>query len=195
MRRVLLVVVALLTLTGACGVPDDDEPRLIAGDDAPLDLAPSTAPVTAPEVGDDTVAVFFVNRDTGRLAAFARPVDELTPRAAIEQLLLGVTAEDPPELVSAIPPATELLDATVEGSTLTLHLGPAGEGGIQSVGGDQQVQAFAQIVFTATGQTPSGVRDVRFLVGGEPFDAATEAGPSSEPVGRDDYPLLDPDAG
>jgi hypothetical protein len=57
------------------------------------------------------------------------------------------------------------------------------------------VQAFAQIVFTATGQTPSGIRDVQFIVAGEPFDAATEAGVSSDPVGRDDYPTLAPDGG
>jgi spore germination protein GerM len=139
--------------------------------------------------------VFFVNRETVLLSAIARPVPELTPAAAIEQLLLGLTPEDPAALASAIPQGTTLLGSSVEGSTLTLDLGPEGEGGIQGVQGPGQVQAFAQIVFTATGQTPSGIRDVRFLVEGSPFDAATESGPSSDPVDRDDYPTLAPGGG
>lgn len=189
MRRALCLLAVVIL--AACGVPDDDDPRLIADGEAPLDLAPST--VTTVEAGDDTVAVFFINQDTRRLAAVARPVAELTPRAAIEQLLLGVTPDDPPELVSAIPPGTVLLDASVDESTLTLDLGTEVEGGgIQSVAGDQQLLAFAQLVQTATGQTPSGIRAVRFLVEGDPIDAATEAGVSSEPVGRDDYPTLAP---
>jgi spore germination protein GerM len=191
-RRALLLLVVVL-LAASCGLPDDDTPRLVAPGDAPLDLAPSTVPVTNAGAGDDTVAVFFINQDTGLLAAVARPVPEPTPQAAIEQLLLGVTDADPDALASAIPPGTVLLGSQMDGTTVTLDLGPVGEGGIQSVQGQAQVQAFAQLVRTATGL--SGVRDVRFLVGGEPIDAATDSGVSSEPVGRDDYPSLSPTGG
>ena len=193
MSRRLALLLAGVLLATACGLPDDDAPRLVAPEDAPLDLAPSTAPVTNPDAGEDTVAVFFINQDTGLLAAVARPVSEATPRAAIEQLLLGVGPDDPEALASAIPQGTVLLDSDIDGVTLTLDLGPVGEGGIQSVQGQAQVQAFAQLVRTATGL--SGIRDVRFLVGGEPIDAATDAGASSEPVGRDDYPSLSPTNG
>jgi spore germination protein GerM len=191
MRR-LLVAVLGLALLGACGVPDDQTPRLVAAEDAPLDLTPSTAPVTG-EGAEDTVAVFFINQDTGRLAAVARPVAERTPAEAIEQLLAGLAADDPGALVTRIPQGTVLLAAPIEGTTLTLDLGPEGEGGIQGVQGQGQLQAFAQLVQTATGL--SGVRDVRFRVGGVPIDAPTDAGVSSEPVSRDDYASLAPAAG
>jgi sporulation and spore germination protein len=190
MRGTLVAGLVALTVLAGCGLPDDDEPRLVAAEDAPLDLAPSTVPAAGAGVGDDSVAVFFINQDTGRLAAVGRPVPEPTPQAAIEQLLLGKAPDDPAALVSSIPPGTMLLDSRTEGETLILDLGPVGEGGLQGVAGQAQVQAFAQLVRTATGL--SGIGDVRFLVGGVPIDAATEAGPSSEPVGRDDYPLLSP---
>ena len=188
-RAVIAVAVVLL---GACGVPDDRTPRLVAADDAPLDLTPSTAPVPG-EDAEDTVAVFFINQDTGRLAAVARPVAERTPAAAIEQLLAGVAADDPAALVSFIPPGTVLLSATIEGTTLILDLGPEGEGGLRGVQGEGQLAAFAQLVQTATGL--SGVRDVLFRVGGDPIDASTDAGVSREPVSRDDYASLAPAAG
>ena len=193
MRRIVLAAGALL-LTAGCGLPDDDAPRLVAAEDAPLDLSPSTVPVTEPGPSDDTVAVFFINQDTGRLAAVRRPVAEPTPQAAIEQLLMGRLPDDPPELVSSVPPGTALLASRVEGTTLVLDFVPVAGGGIvEGVQGPGQVQAFAQIVRTATGV--SGISDVRFLVGGEPIDAPTEAGVSSEPVGRDDYPTLSPTSG
>ena len=192
-RRTLLFGLALLA--AGCGLPDDNAPRLVAAEDAPLDLSPSTVPVTEPVPSDDTVAVFFVNQDTGRLAAVRRPVAEPTPQAAIEQLLMGRLPDDPTQLVSSIPPGTALLAAPViEGTTLVLDFVPVAQGGIfQGVQGEGQVSAFAQIVHTATGL--AGISDVRFLVGGEAIDAPTEAGVSSEPVGRDDYPSLSPTSG
>ncbi len=69
----------------------------------------------------------------------------------------------------------------------------ADEGGLRGVQGDFQLQAFAQLVQTATGL--SGVRDVRFRIGGAPIDAPTDAGVSSEPVTRDDYASLAPAGG
>lgn len=191
MRRAIAVGLVLVAL-GGCGVPDDAEPRLVAADDAPLDLTPSTAPVTG-DGAEDTVAVFFINQDTGRLAAVARPVTDRTPQEAIEQLLAGLAPDDPPALVTRIPQGTVLLDSSLDGATLTLDLGPEGEGGIQGVQGEGQLQAFAQLVQTATGL--SGVRDVRFRVGGDAIDAPTDAGVSSDPVSRDDYASRSPAGG
>ena len=160
MRRALLV--GLVLLAAGCGLPDDHAPRLVAAEDAPLDLSPSTVPVTEPMPSDDTVAVFFINQDTGLLAAVRRPVAEPTAQAAIEQLLMGKLPDDPEELFSSIPPGTSLLSSRIEGTTLVLDFAPVAGGGIvEGVQGQRQVQAFAQIVRTATGL--SGVSDVRTI--------------------------------
>lgn len=189
----LLALAAVLVAAVGCGLPDDRRPRVVAGDDAPLDLSPSTTVATDDTEGGDVVSVFFIDRETGVLAPVVRSVPSVTPQTAIDQLLAGPRPDEAESLVTAIPLGTVQLASSLEGGTLTVDLGPPGEGGIQSVQGQAQLQAFAQLVRTATGV--SGVRDVLFRVAGEPIDAATDAGASSAPVSRADYASLAPAGG
>jgi spore germination protein GerM len=191
--RLVAALAALLLVAGGCGLPDDDEPRVIGPDEAPLDLAPTTVTVEADSAGDDEVAVFFIDRssDPPRLAPVRRTVPSITPRVAVEQVLVGVLPGDPPAYASSIPQGTVVLESTHENGILTLNLGPA-EGGITSIQGQNLLEAFAQIVRTATGV--SGVQGVRFRVEGQPISPPTDAGAAEadRPVDRDDYASLAP---
>ncbi len=189
-RHLVVVAVAVLIGAGACGLPEDDRPRLVADADAPIDLVPTTASVVD-ETGEETAEVFFMNAEQDRLSRVLRAVDAVTVDAAVAALLAGPGEGE--NLLNLIPPGVILNGVDVEEGIATIDLGPAGEGGIQAVQGLNQVRALAQFVFTAMGV--EGVDGVRFLVEGEPFDAITEAGATSEPVRREDYASLTPAAG
>jgi spore germination protein GerM len=188
MRRVTLAAV-VLTLVASCGLPDDERPRLIAEAEAPIDLSPTTAPQD-PGDAEDEVIVFFINAEA-QLEPLRLPVEEVTVDNALAVLLAGAPAGNP--LTSAIPQATALRGpTTVQDRVLTVDLtpGPA-EGGIQSVTGERQIQAVAQIVQTATALP--GIGSVRFLVDGVPIAVLTGSGASTQdPVSRSDYERLQP---
>lgn len=186
------VAVVLVAVTAACGLPDDKRPRLVAAEDAPIDLAPTTAPAETATTGEDTVEVFFLDANN-RLRRVLRSVDDVTVSAAVGALLMGLAEDDPPALTSAIPPGTVLVGVSVVDRVLTLDLGPAGEGGLQSVQGPAQLRAFAQLVRTATALP--GIASVRFLIEGVPIDAPTDAGATGRPVTRADYASLSPAGG
>lgn len=193
----LVSLVTTAAVATGCGVPDDERPRVIGGDQAYVDLSPTTAPID--DEGDDTITVFFLDRSSGRsvLAPARRTVTAATPQTAMEQLLLGpqVDPADPDDteagLVSAIPPGTSLPSSSVMEGTLELDFASSEEAGLLDIEGESQLAAFAQIVRTMTGL--SGVRNVRFLIDGQPVDAPTSEGqPTSDPVDRDDYISLAP---
>jgi spore germination protein GerM len=193
MRRALAFALLVSLVAGGCGLPDDDRPRLIAEGDAPIDLAPTSQTTdTTPEDAENRVNVFFIDEDD-RLQSVRRSVGQATVDEAITALLRGVVEDDPDGLTTAIPPATQLRGpSTLDGDVLTVDLTPAAaEGGIQSVAGEVQIQAFAQLVQTATAL--SGIRRVRFLVDGAPIQVLTGSGAQTQdPVGRSDYEVLQP---
>lgn len=189
MRRVIGLLVVTLVALGACGVPDDGQPRVIGQEEAVVDLSPSTTEVETE--GDDSVRVFFIDRSgaTPQLMGVDRPVPSPVPRNALDQLLAG-----PPEsLASSVPPGTAFGDTSLEDETLTIEL-VGSEGGLLSVAGEALTEAFAQIVWTVT--RLSGVRSVRFVSAGEPVQVPRiGAEPTTEPVRRDDYAPLAPGTG
>lgn len=188
----LLVGLAVVLVAASCGVPDDRRPRIIDAEEAVVDLSPSTPTTGTEATGDDTVRVFFIDR-SGELPVLLgvdRTVPSATPVSAFEQLLVG-----PPEgLASSIPPGTGLQGTSLpEDGTLTIDLAET-EGGLLSVAGDVQTEAFAQIVWTMT--RLAGVRAVRFVTGGEPVQVPrVGAAPTTEPVDRADYASLAPGQG
>lgn len=195
MRRAAALASMLLTLVVAsCGLPADDEPRLVASEDAPVDLAPSTvSPETTAAAGADRVEIFFIDTEADRLRRVTRSVAAVSPETAIGALLQGPMDGDPTGLTSNIPSGTQLISAErLEGNVLVLDLGPAGQEGIQGVQAEAQTRAFAQLVYTATAL--DGVARVRFRVEGVPIDARTD-GPAKAEVNRDDYALLAPSSG
>lgn len=186
----------LLALVAGCGLPDDDEPRLVGADDAPVDLAPSSPPATTqPGVGE-VVDVYFVDSESGHLEAVPRIVEELGPSAVLTSLLEGPQEGDPDDLTTAIPADTGLIDTRAEGNVLVVNLTAGESGGILSVVGTDQLRAFGQMVRTVTGLP--GISAVRFAVDGQPINAPTDSGATAnpaEPVDRGDYASLAPERG
>ena len=193
-RRTFLLGGAAALGVAACGLPDDNRPRVLGDDDLPRDLSES-AQAPANEAGGDRVDLFFLlEGERPALQAVSRRVDQSTPENVINALLQGLIAQqDPAGLTTAIPRTTSLLGSRLEGPTLLLDLGPgSAEGGITSIDGPLQVQAFAQIVWTATGL--EAVDQVVFFVLGQPIgtlvgDGAVNPG---DPVRRADYAFLAP---
>lgn len=186
--RLLLLVVAAV---GACGVPNDDRPRFIAAEEAPVDLSPPTSAPSDTNVGRETAVVFFINPETGTLQGVDRRVPSVSPAAVLAALFDGLLNENEQLLLdTAIPDDVQLIDAVLEDNVLLVNLTPAPPSGIQSVVGQTSLQAFAQMVRTAIAL--SGVQAVRFAVEGSPILAPTDSGPVERPVTRGDYASLLP---
>jgi hypothetical protein len=190
MRRTVGALGAVALVLTGCGLPDDDQPRVIAAADAPIDLVPTT--VSMPEQEGVDVFVFFVV--DGRLQRVERQVPEATPEAIWEVLLAGPT-ESEEQLTTSIPPSTTLNGPELDraSGTLTLDLGPDLENSIFALPVDGQALAFAQIVWTMT--RIAGIGYLRFELNGVAQQATTVERGAKDVVNIDDYPLLGPGGG
>lgn len=192
--RALLFGVALAA--GACGVPDDREPRVISADDAPLDLDPTDD--EGPASGPAEVRLYFVGSDEddpNDLVPIARAVDDPSLDVAVDALLaasLGedLTGPDDEPLSTQVPPETVRLTTSIDNEVATINLGCA-EGsppdcGIIAFRGQAQLLLFGQLACTA--DSVRGVSGVRFQHQGEPQPAPLPSGESTiEPVRCFDY--------
>ena len=205
-RVVVAVVVALVI--GACGIPLDAEPEVIASDQLPQSLQPGTSTTTTlPDRLTQDVTIFLV--DPGDGEASLVPVERQVPVVEVgtaelelltlEQLLLGPTSEEQLEdnLTTAVvasggdPIAVLSLRRPVEDQIVVVLSEPP------AIEGSDRIVSFAQLVYTLT-QLDTSTR-VRFLVlneSGEEEDMSvktdTEEGDVRRPVGRDDYSTLAP---
>ena len=171
-------LVALLGLLAGCGVPLDDNPRAIARVTTP----PEATPTTSASPTAETVNVYFIDDEVLRSEAF--PVDDAP---SMETLLGFVLAGKPTSpLVNLIPPGTLLLDATIDGNTVTIDLSDE----INAISGQPQKHAYAQITLTAL-QHPDVTR-VRFQIDGEAVRTPTDKG-NIEVVTADDFASMLPD--
>lgn len=210
-RRILAILAICAVGAGACGIPLDERPEIIAGGDLPSTLQPpeatsSTTTTTLPPQLTEDVTIYLVDPADGDPALV--PVTRQVPivdggveleRLALEQLLAGPTSEEQLEnnLTTLVVPSgddpIEVLDVRrpVEGQlSVVLSEPPALEGG-------ERVTSFAQMVFTLT--EFAGVDLVRFLVrdeaGADDFIVVktdTEEGDVTRAVGRLDYASLRP---
>jgi hypothetical protein len=195
-RTLATVAVAIVALLVACGLPDDRTPRIIAAEDAPLDLSEVLGNVaTTTPSGSAEVEIFLVR--AGELDPTSRAAQGEDLDAAIGALLAGPTDEERNRgFSSSIPQETELNSATLDGGTAILDLGCTGEAPIDSCGvlaltGPTQLAIFGQLVCTAM-EIPE-VTGVRFLQDSNPQDAPTESrGTATFPdvVTCDDYASL-----
>jgi hypothetical protein len=184
MRRVLLVVLGLLAVTAACGIPSDGAPRQIADDKVPFDLLEptTTAPANSTPRGP-AVRLYFLDGTTVR--AVNRSVPNSDPKSVLSELVKGMIDTDPVGITTAIPKDAQILDATADGSTLVVTLNNA----ILNVSGAEQKNAFGQFVFTATDVTFTSVRfripDASGAVQDVP--TPTDSGAKAGPVARSDF--------
>jgi spore germination protein GerM len=188
----LLVMLLLALGLAACGIPKDGEPRVIAEEPG---LTAATTPVTNDPGGSGDsgeVSVFFVNTkiDDPVLVGKKRAADQRSPIEAVIRLLGGTTPEEEADsLISRIPRGTELLMASssVDSGLATLDLSAE----IADIAGPNAVQAYAQLVYTATQYSRIAWR-VRFLVEGEPDNVPTLNGGDRRVVTRSNYEDLKP---
>ncbi len=187
MRRRTALLLAALTLTVGCGVPEDDRPRALDPSVAPFQ---AYVPEAAPEPqGDRPVALFLVRAD--RLQRTERRIETPAPSRVLRQLLEGPTSQELAAGLTTAIPAT----VTLEGLSMSSDIAVVSLAGLQQEQiRTDQLTAFAQIV--ATLDDLPGIEGVRFRSGGA--DLEVPRGDSSltdGPLKAADYAeLLSPPA-
>jgi hypothetical protein len=196
LRRFAVVTAALGALSvwlGACGVPVDHSPSALPRDAIPFGLlqpsAPSTTASTAPTPAPVTVKIFLVTT-SGRLTVVDRqlPVDQQSLADVLDALVQGPTdSEVGAGLQSAVPTQTVVLGAVVgAGGLATVNLG----GTFGQLVGQAQIEAVAQIVFTAT--AVPGVSELAFQLQGQPIDVPVTSGAQVPVADRVQFASLAP---
>jgi spore germination protein GerM len=189
-------LVALGLAVSGCGLSANSHPQEIASADLPPDLvASTTSSSTSSTITPTTssITIYYLVQQDGvtKLHGVVRDVaDANRPRDRIAALLAAPT---PPEqatgILTSIPADTVLLDSELVASDQELVVDLSRS--LFDVQGQELRNAFAQIVWTVT--EISGIRQVRFRVGGEDFRVPDEDG-IEQPgaVGRSDYISLAP---
>jgi hypothetical protein len=168
------VLVAAATLAG-CGIPIDAQPTALAKNGIPFGLLNPAAPTTTtstPSSVEVPVQIFLIG-PTGRLVAVARDVPVSAPdlQTVLEALVAGPTdVEESAGLQSALSAQTTVFGATIVGQIATINLG----GSFGQLVGPPQIQAVAQIVFTASALP--GVTGVSFELSGLPVEVPVASG-------------------
>ncbi len=186
-----MVAALVLCLAGtACGIGVDRSPRVIDKSQQ-RELGASRPADAAGLSSNGEQRVFFVT-DVGktggsRLQQVSRQVGS-TPEMVLAELLKGPNDQElNGKLRTAIPTGATVHGATRTGEVVTVDL----DGTLAATGGDRQILAIAQIVYSLT--AIDGVQRVSILVDGITREWPTEDGtPRSEPLTRFAYAELDP---
>jgi hypothetical protein len=159
-----------------CGVPVDSQPTALSRSHIPFDLlAPTqstTTVTTAPSPIEVPVQIFLIG-PTGHLVAVARDVSVSPPDLAtvLRALVAGPTDPESAEgLQSAVTAQTTVLGANIAGGIATVNLG----GTFGQLVGPPQIQAVAQVVFTASALP--GVTGVTFELMGQSVQVPVASG-------------------
>jgi hypothetical protein len=172
-----LAIVAMGVVVAGCGVPVDRAPSALPRKDIPFGLlqpSPRTTTSTSvPSPVEAPISIFLVT-SSGHLVAAARevPAAQESLVAVLDALVQGPTnSEAQAGLESAVPAQTTVLSA-VSGLTgiATINLG----GTFGQLVGQAQIQATAQIVFTATALP--GVTGVTFELSGHAVGVPVASG-------------------
>lgn len=195
-------------LLGACGIPLDDEPQVIASESLPPTLQPGSSTTTTlpPQLTEDVIIYLLDPGDgeaslvpvTRQIAVIEENESEIE-LLVLEQLLLGPTSEEQLDdnlttaVVSSGDAPIEVLSLRrpVDGQIVVVLSEPP------AIEGSDRILSFGQLVYTIT--ELNTLDRVRFLVineEGEEEDVSvktdTEEGDVRRPVGRDDYSTLSP---
>ena len=172
-----LLVAGALALSG-CGVPVDARPTALSRQGVPFGLLEPTAPTTSvtaaqPSPVEVPVRIYLLGSN-GHLVAVDRdvPVTASDLAAVVGALAVGPTdAEAAAGLQSALPALTTVLPGTaIVDGVATVNLG----GTFGQVVGTQEIEAVAQVVFTASALP--GVNGVTFQLSGLPVDVPVASG-------------------
>ena len=167
---------AALALLAGCGVPIDTGPKALARSGVPFGLLRPSSPTTTTTVAATppvtvSVAIYLLAAN-GKLSAVAREVPVPAPLITILGALVDgpTNAEATAGLQSAVPPQTQVLAASAAGGVATVDLG----GTFAQLVGPSEIEAVAQIVFTATALP--GVTGVTFELNGQQVAVPTATG-------------------
>ena len=185
------VLAALVTLATGCGVPVDRGPTALPRRGVPFDLLAPETPTSSTSTQPPQVAVtvqVYLLAPTGHVAAVNRDVPVPAPLTTVLGALVDgpTNAEASAGLQTAIPTQTQVLSATVAGGTATVDLG----GPFGQLVGQAQIDAVAQVVFTATALP--GVTGVAFELSGQPVDVPTASGADVSTANRAQFATMAP---
>jgi hypothetical protein len=183
-------------LLGACGVPSDSSPRVIARKDLPAALAGTSTTLGHP-AGVLTQERIFLVRNAGTNPSLeAMWVDVPFEPSTVDQVraVLDVLISDMPQtdknkdLTNAIPSSVRIRSAHLHQGVLSLDLSQL------TLENPELRLAFAQLVYTATDLR--GIDSVRFAVQGQPAQVPLDRSTSrtGEPVDRSDFRQLGPNS-
>ena len=173
--------VVMVALVG-CGVPIDSSPRAITRTTLDPDVYEQReTPTTVASPGARQVSAYFMRDET--LERVRLPVER---QLDLAEVLAFTTGEAPDGLSTKVPTGTGVLSAEIDGSVATIDLTTE----INDIGGPDQKQAYAQLVFTALAY--ANIAEVRFMVEGKPVDAPTDNGNRAS-ITENDYDDLHPE--
>ena len=188
--RAMAGVVALGLAGTACGIGVDRSPRVI--DKSQQRELSASRPADAAGLSSNGEQRLFFVTDVGktggsRLQQVSRQVGN-TPEMVLAELFKGPNDQElNAKLRTAIPSGATVHRSTRSGEVVTVDL----DGTLAATGGDRQILAIAQIVYSLT--AIDGVQRVSILVDGVTREWPTEDGtPRSEPLTRFAYAELDP---
>jgi hypothetical protein len=167
---------ACVVAAAGCGVPVDKEPTALSRHGIPFDLLAPTQSTTTVTTAPSPIAVpvqIFLIGPTGHMAAVTRTVSVSPPDLAtvLRALLAGPNnVESTAGLQSALTTQTTVLGANIAGGVATVNLG----GAFGQLVGPPQIQAVAQIVFTASALP--GVTGVTFELSGQSVQVPIASG-------------------
>lgn len=181
--RLLLGVALLLSVTAACGIDADTEPRAL-----PVTTTTTSAPTTEPQ-GDQESEIYVVKNNA--LVPITRRLPASTTREVMNSLLVPPTTVEGQGLSSSIPAATQLIEITGPDDGL-LDIDLSSE--FEDVQAEARVLALGQIVMSQT--LLPGVERIRFSVEGEPLSIFSPKRGDVKVVDACDYAqsLADPQA-
>lgn len=182
--RRAVAAAGLVVTAASCSVGSQSEPQTIPKDDIPFGLADDDRPdgADATPIGVETV-IYLIGPD----ALVAVPRRASPPVTAVEMLRVLVEGPTAAEIAAGIrtdlPTDTTVVRVGRRGSTAIVDLG----GGVEALGTEGGISAFAQMVYTLT-ELPQFDRVV-FRLNGRRIEVPTgDGGLTSAPVSREDYP-------
>lgn len=190
-----VAAVGLVASLAACGIGTDARPHVLdpaglpPGLASPGPAATASSTTTEPTANQVLVHVFLVAPD-GHLVSADRLMSLPLGAgldAVLDALFAGPTAAEAARgLQTAIPAQTKVLSTSVAGGVATVNL----DSSLNQLVGPAQVEAVAQVVYTATAQP--GVVAVVFEFSGQQAEVPVQTGPPAAIVGRPQYPSLAP---
>ncbi len=185
---VAALVVALVLVGAACGVPTHDTAHEVNPKDVPFELLDERAgPPVADPLGAEQQLIYFA-RDQHLVATTRKLGSDSSLSRLLDALGRGPNRNEVDAgLRSALPDESRFPDVSVSRGTATIDLDPR----FTALSGEDQVIALAQLVYTVTGRP--GVGLVRFTLDGQPTDVPRANGElTAGPVSRDDFAAVAP---